>query len=160
MFTDVPANIGISIINVSLYTVEASFFDALGQAFTSFLIGSVLLSGNMSQLEFAGPSSFIVDYINPFAEVFWSVSDSLEDISALAQQIANGTTTFLRTTRTAPPDVTLPPLCSSQRSLCVYGGHGSHFRWGSLSLQRVIPRSYVTCLFAELANQPNQVQFL
>ena len=109
MFTDVPANIGINIINVSLYTVEASFFDALGQAFTSFLIGSVLLSGNMSQFEFAWPSSFIVDYINPFAEVFWSVSDSLEDISALAQQIANGTTTFLRTTRTAPPDVTFAP---------------------------------------------------
>ena len=30
MFTDVPANIGINIINVSLYTVEALFFNALG----------------------------------------------------------------------------------------------------------------------------------
>ena len=77
----------------------------------------------VSQFEFAWPSSFMVDYINPFAEVFWSASDSLEDISALAQQIANGMTTFLRTTRRAPPDVTFAPNCvfHSHRCACTMG---------------------------------------
>ena len=50
MFTYVPANIDMSIINASVYTVGALSLIALGQAFKPFLTGSVLLQGNMPQL--------------------------------------------------------------------------------------------------------------
>ena len=48
------------------------------------------------------PGSFAVDNIASFAEVSYNASDSLGAMSALSEQIV---TTYLRTSRTAPPDV-------------------------------------------------------
>ena len=109
MFTDVPANINMSIINASPYTVGALSLNALCQAFRPFLTGSVLLQGNMLQLQYAGPRGFTVDNINSLTQVFYKASNSLEAMSALSQQIATGMTTYLRTSRTAPPDLTFAP---------------------------------------------------
>ena len=53
-----------SIINASAYTVGALFLNDLGQAFKPFLTGSVLLQGNMLQLQYAEPGGFTVDNIN------------------------------------------------------------------------------------------------
>ncbi len=98
-----------SIINASAYTVDVSSLNALGQAFKPFLTGSALLQGNMLQLQYAGPGGFTADNINSFAQVFYNASNSLGAISALSQQIATGMTTYLRTSRTAPPDVSFAP---------------------------------------------------
>ena len=108
-FTDVPANMSMNIINASTYTVDESSLKALGQAFKPFITGSVVLQGNMLQLQYAGPGGILVNNINSFAEVFYDASNSLETMSALSQQIATGMTTYLRTSRTAPPDVTFAP---------------------------------------------------
>lgn len=53
-----------------------------------------------------GRVGFTVNNINSLAQVFYNISDSLEAMSALSQQNAIGMTTYLRTSRTAPPDGT------------------------------------------------------
>lgn len=108
-FTDVPANMNMNIINATAYTVDASSLDALGLATMPLLTGNVVLPDKMLPLQFAGPGGTLSDNKISFAEVFYDASNSLEAISALSQQIANGMTTYLRTSRIAPPDVTFTP---------------------------------------------------
>ena len=112
-FTDVPANMNMNIIDASAYTVDASSLEALGLASTPFLTGSVgsvvLPQGNMAPLQYAGPGGGLLDNGKSFTELFYDASNSLEAISALSQQIADGMTTYLRTSRNAPPDVTFAP---------------------------------------------------
>ena len=64
-------------------TVGALSLNALGQAFKLSLTGSVLLRGNMLQLQYAEPGGFTVDNINSLAQVVYKASDSLEAMSAL-----------------------------------------------------------------------------
>ena len=84
MFTDVPANINMSMNDASAYTVGALSLNALGQAFKLLLTGSVLLRGNMLQLQYAEPGGFTVDNIISLAQVVYKASDSLEAMSALS----------------------------------------------------------------------------
>ena len=102
-----------NIIDASAYTVDASSLEALGLASTPFLtgnVGSVVLhQGNMAPLQYAGPGGGLLDNDKSFTELFYDASNSLEATSALSQQIAAGMTTYLRTSRNAPPDVTFAP---------------------------------------------------
>ena len=110
-FTNVPANM--SIVHMSAYSVDETSLKFLGQAFKPFMIGSVILQGNMLQLTYEGAGGSQADTtlntINSFAQMFYNASDSLETISVLTQQIASGMTTCLRPSRTAPPDAAFAP---------------------------------------------------
>ena len=126
-FKEVPEAMNMNIANASAYTVDVISLRALGQAFTTFMTGSVIFQGNLLQPQYSGigrgptPAS-----IDSFAEVMYSASDSLESMSRLSEQIASGMSTYIRTSRPAPLDAKFAPSVSSTEIVV-------KVRWGWLA---------------------------
>ena len=100
-----------NIRNVSGYFVDTPSLKALGQAFESVISGRVLIDQAQGTLRFVAVDGTSNDYANQngFAQAFYNASDSLHQMSALSQQIADGMTTWLRTTRQAPAEAEYAP---------------------------------------------------
>ena len=99
-FTDPPTDMNIG--NESAYFVDPSSFKALGLAFESVISGSAIVFTGNEDLQYGSiDSSYNGAKVNPFEQAFYDASDSLDTMSSLSQQIADGMTTYLRTWKPA-----------------------------------------------------------
>ena len=106
-FTKPPEEMNIG--NGSAYMVDSQSLRALGDAFVSVLSGNVILDDGPEKQEFVAAGSTSVGNVNAYVKAFYDASESLDTMSAFMQQIANGMTTYLRTSRQASPDRAYAP---------------------------------------------------